>query len=540
VFRLIRISMVSALCALVVASLMPEPAHAATVGSLLDGVLTGVTAPVDQLLHTEIGGSLFGDDAAVRGKSALEDPGSLYNTDRMINADTLWKRGVTGRGIDVAVLDSGVTPVTGLNAPGKVVYGPDLSFDSQSPNLRYLDGYGHGTHMAGIIAAKDADVTKPELANSDAAVGVAPDARIVSVKVAAADGSTDVSQVIAGIDWVVQHRNDNGMNIRVLNLSFGTNGSQSYLTDPLTYAVENAWRHGIVVVVAAGNDGVLAPLNDPAYDPFVIAVGASDHHATVGAGDDTVAAFSSRGTAARRPDLAAPGRSITSLRDPDSYIDAMHPDAVVTDRFFRGSGSSQATAVTSGAAALLLQARPNLTPDEVKQLLVRGAVPLARSGYAADYGIRRLDISRSALMWPRFATQYDRRAAGLGTLDAARGTSIQLVDGGVALQGEVDIMGNPWHAAQWAADTKAGHAWDGGWWNGGEWTGDGFTSTGWATAGWAGRTWTGHTWTGHSWSGRTWTGRTWSGAIWTGHTWTGSTWSGRTWTGSTWTGHSWS
>jgi serine protease AprX len=540
VFRLIRISIVSALCALVVASVTPEPAHAATLGSLLNGVLTGVTAPVNQLLNQEIGGSLFGDDKAVHGKSTLEDPGSLYNTDRMIDADTLWQRGVTGRGIDVAVLDSGVTPVAGLNTPGKVIYGPDLSFDSQSPNLRYLDGYGHGTHMAGIIAARDASVTKPEHANSDTAVGVAPDARIVSVKVAAADGSTDVSQVIAGIDWVVQHRNDDGMNIRVLNLSFGTDGSQSYLTDPLTYAVENAWRHGIVVVVAAGNDGVSAPLNDPAYDPFVIAVGASDHHATVGVGDDTIADFSSRGTAARRPDLAAPGRSITSLRDPDSFIDEMHPDAVVKERFFRGSGSSQATAVTSGAAALLLQARPYLTPDQVKQLLVRGTVPLARSGYAADYGIGRLDVARSASMVPLLATQFGRPATGLGSLDAARGTSIQLVDDDVALQGEVDIMGNAWHAAQWAADTKAGRAWDGGWWNGAAWTGDAFTTTGWAAAGWTGRTWSGRTWTGHSWSGRTWTGRTWSGATWTGHTWSGRTWTGRTWTGRTWTGRSWS
>jgi serine protease AprX len=529
VSRLIRTSLVSALVALVVASITPQPAHAATVGTILNGVVTNVTKPVGHLLDQEIGGSLFGDDREVHGRSALDDPGSLYNTDRLIDADRLWKQGVTGRGVDVAVLDSGVTPVAGLDAPGKVLYGPDLSFDSQSPNLRYLDGYGHGTHMAGIIAARDAGITRPELASSDTAVGVAPDARIVSVKVAAADGSTDVSQVIAGIDWVVQHRNDNGTNIRVLNLSFGTDGSQSYLTDPLTYAVENAWRHGIVVVVAAGNDGPTAPLNDPAYDPFVIAVGASDHHATLGKGDDTVADFSSRGTAARRPDLAAPGRSITSLRDPGSYIDEMHPDAVVKDRFFRGSGSSQATAVTSGAVALLLQARPQLTPDQVKQLLVEGAAPLSNSGLAADRGIGRLNVATSASMLPLLATQAARPGTGLGSLDAARGTSIELYDDDVLLQGEVDVMGRTWNAAQWAASTKAGNAWTGGWWNGSEWTGDAYTVTGWAAAGWTGRAWSGRTWTGRSWSGRTWTGRSWSGATWTGRTWTGRTWTGRSW-----------
>jgi serine protease AprX len=533
--RLIRISLASALVAVVAASLAPAPAHGATLTTTVDGVVTTVTQPVDQL-----GGSLFGDDPAVHGRSALDDPGSLYNTDRMIDADRLWKQGVTGRGIDVAVLDSGVSPVAGLNTPGKLVYGPDLSFDSQTSNLRYLDGYGHGTHMAGIIAAKDAGITRPEYAPSDAAVGVAPDSRIVSVKVATADGSTDVSQVVAGIDWVVQHRNDSGMNIRVLNLSFGTDGTQSYLLDPLTYAVENAWRHGIVVVVAAGNDGASAPLNDPAYDPFVIAVGASDHHATLARGDDTIAEFSSRGTSARRPDLSAPGRSITSLRDPGSYIDANYPSATVNDRFFRGSGSSQAAAVTSGAAALLLQARPTLTPDQVKQLLVRGASPLASTGIDADRGIGRLNVATSAGMLPVLATQYYRAAGGLGSIDAARGTRIRLYDGDVLLHGEVDVMGRPWNPYIWTVATRDARAWMGGWWNGSEWTGSVWTPTAWSTSGWSGIVWSGRTWTGSSWSGRSWSGRSWSGATWTGHTWTGHTWTDSAWTGHTWTGRSWS
>jgi serine protease AprX len=145
----------------------------------------------------------------------------------------------------VAVIDSGIAPVAGLNGPGQVVNGPDLSFDSQDPDLRHLDGYGHGTHMAGIIAGRDGSYFS----------GVAPGATLINMKVAAADGATDVSQVIAAIDWVVEHRNDPGLNIRVLNLSFGTTAMQSYQLDPLAYAVEVAWRKGIVVVVSAGNDG---------------------------------------------------------------------------------------------------------------------------------------------------------------------------------------------------------------------------------------------------------------------------------------------
>ena len=125
--------------------------------------------------------------------------------------------------------------------------GPDLSLESQNPSLQYLDTNGHGTFMAGIIGGNDGQPGGYR--------GVAPDSRILSVKVGDADGGVDVSQVIAAIDWVVQHRHDNGMNIRVINLSYGTNSLQPYTVDPLAYAVEQAWKAGIVVVAAAGNTG---------------------------------------------------------------------------------------------------------------------------------------------------------------------------------------------------------------------------------------------------------------------------------------------
>ena len=187
----------------------------------------------------------------------------------------IWQSGFKGQGVDIALIDSGVVPVEGLTAPGKVINGPDLSFESQDPNTQYLDTYGHGTHLAGIIAGQDTGSTTSE--NDTKFMGMAPESRILSVKVANSQGATDVSQVLAAIDWVVQHRNDNGMNVRVLNLSFGTDGDQNYLTDPLTYAAEVAWRKGIVVVVAAGNSQFGdSSLNNPAYDPYVLAVGAAE------------------------------------------------------------------------------------------------------------------------------------------------------------------------------------------------------------------------------------------------------------------------
>src|SRR3954468_15923285 len=408
------------------------PAQASLLGGLLGtvgGLVGGLVGVVSTALDTTTG-LLTGADW---GYSSTQTSMGLVN--QTVGADTLHSRGYTGKGVGVALVDSGVVPVQGLTS-GNIVNGPDLSLDNPSLQLANNDGFGHGTHMAGIIAGNDGTSTGFK--------GVAPGAKLLSVKVGAYDGAVDVSQLIAGIDWVVQHRNDNGMNIRVLSLSFGTDGQQSYLLDPLTYAVEVAWRKGIVVVVAAGNDGARAPLNDPAYVPFVIAVGASDHHGTVARGDDTVAEFSSRGDTARRPDLVAPGRSITSLRDPQSYIDQNYPSAVVRDRVFRGSGASQATAVASGAAALLLQARPNLTPDQVKQVLTRGLAPLTYSSVPADRGMGRLDVAKSAGILPLLATQYGRAATGLGSIDAARGTRIALYDDDVRLEGEIDVHGAPW------------------------------------------------------------------------------------------------
>ena len=182
-----------------------------------------------------------------------------------IGARAVWSqhdasgKAVTGQGVTVAVLDSGVESVPGLDGAGKVIQGPDLSLEANSDLDRGQDTYGHGTFMAGIIAAQDPvtlDKTgKPTGMTPSTQLGVAPGAHILAVKAATADGSTDVSEIIAGLDWIVAHRNDNGMNVRVVNLSFGTDSVQSYQLDPLAEAAENAWRHGIVVVASAGNEG---------------------------------------------------------------------------------------------------------------------------------------------------------------------------------------------------------------------------------------------------------------------------------------------
>ena len=496
------------------------PAQAGLLGSLL-GTVTTLVAGTTQ--------SLLGPTGWITDEGVTD----LDHVAAVIGADRMYARGVTGKGVGVALIDTGVVPVRGLTS-GNVVNGPDLSFESQSESQRHLDTFGHGTHMAGIIAGDDPST----LLSSGEFQGIAPGARLTSLKVATTQGAVDVSQIIAAVDWVVAHRNDDPKNpIRVLNLSYGTDGVQGYQLDPLTHAVENAWRAGIVVVVAGGNSGTDSPrLNNPAYDPYVLAVGASDTRGTVGASDDVVPAYSSRGDAGRRVDLVAPGRSIKSLRDPSSYLDQAHPDARVGDRYFKGSGSSQAAAVVSGAVALLLQSRPSLKPDQVKALL-RGSAEAMPGADAAGRGAGELDVFRAFLTATPQATQSWPVSTGLGSLEQARGTQ-HVADDGLELTGERHPLGD-FDASTWAPASAAFSAWSGGTWAGKSWTGDCWCATSWSGKSWTGKSWTGATWTGKSWTGKSWTGATWTGKSWTGETWTGKSWTGSSWTGKSWTGKAW-
>jgi subtilisin family serine protease len=443
------------------------------------------------------------------------DTGSLlYVAQEVSGAGEFWNAGFRGQGVDVAVIDSGVAPVNGITAPGAVIHGPDLSFESQAPNLRTIDTYGHGTHMAGIIAGRDDAAPRPvQKGEKTHFVGMAPASRIVSLKVADAYGASDVSQVIAAIDWVVQHRDTDGLNIRVLNLSFGTDGTQSYKIDPLAYAVEVAWRRGIVVVVSAGNGGFGSnALNNPAYDPFVIAVGGADGKGTYDWKDDTVESWSSCGDGTRGPDLVAPGASIKSLRVPGSFLDLAHPTARVgaTPRFFRGSGTSEAAAVVSGAAALVISQRPSITPDQVKALL-KGTANRLPNATANCQGAGMVDLKLArgtATPSPVASAQSFAPSTGTGSLEASRG-SAHLSNSGVTLAGEQDIFGMAWDGSSWAPASLAGNSWSGG--------------------SWRGNSWSGNSWSGNSWSGNTWSGNSWSGNSWSGNSWSGNTWSGLGW-----------
>jgi serine protease AprX len=441
-----------------------------------------------------------------------------------------------------------LTPV----GTSSLVYGPDLSFDSQNPALTNLDAFGHGTHLAGIIAGRDASATLGHYAGDTSDfIGMAPDAHIVSVKVGDAYGNVDVTQIIAAIDWVVQHRNDPGANIRVINLSVGTNSTQPYTIDPLAYAVEQAWKAGIVVVAASGNDGrsLTNPdrgtgLADPAFDPRILAVGAADTKGTLSTSDDSVAAFSSgQGTTSstsRKPDLLAPGVHVASLRDPGSFVDQnAGAYGAINDRLMRGSGSSQAAAVVSGAAALVISQHPTATPNQVKQLLMATADGV--SGGSAFTGQGEINLNAALTKDLGSSNSPNMTATGTGTIQATRGTNI-LVDPatGIALTGERDIFGHPIDTTALAAAEATGSSWSGGMWNGSSWSGSSWSGSSWSGSSWSGSSWSGSSWSGSSWSGSSWSGSSWSGSSWSGSSWSGSSWSGSSWSGSSWSGSSWS
>jgi serine protease AprX len=213
--------------------------------------------------------------------------------------------------------------------------------------LTQQDTFGHGNFMAGTIAGRGSTAPSSDLAAAPANVqpGVAPDAKLLALKLATTDGSTDVRHVIAALDWVTQHPLlPDGTRVRVINLSYGTSSNQS-LADPLAAAAENAWRHGIVVVTSAGNDGSHSRrLTDPVIDPYVIAVCATDSNGRLNgwAPDHAkVASFSQVGSTERQVELVAPGTSLVSARATGSFVDVHNPSGLVAgDAIVAGPGAA--------------------------------------------------------------------------------------------------------------------------------------------------------------------------------------------------------
>ncbi len=306
---------------------------------------------------------------------------------KAIGADRLWNESpyFQGQGITIAVVDSGIA---NKDLNGRVV----ASVRFSSTNSSSADQFGHGTHVAGIIGGSGQN-------SGGAYVGVAPKVNLVDVKVSDNVGKSLMSDVIAGLQWVYNNRAR--YNIRVVNLSMNSTVAESYNKSPLDAALEILWFKRVVVVVSAGNNSGSGVIFPPANDPFVITVGAIDDKGTANTSDDTLAHYSPYGNVPGgfKPDLVAPGTNIVSLLASNgTTLAKQHRDHVMSNSLMRMSGTSMASAVTAGAAALLIQSNPNLTPDQVKYRLIKTARRFATggAGYLDIYAAVKGNTTQSA------------------------------------------------------------------------------------------------------------------------------------------------
>jgi serine protease AprX len=305
--------------------------------------------------------------------------GTLERTGATIGATAVREEfGYDGSGVGIAVIDSGITSWHDDLTGGGSLQRVDSFVDFVNGRNAAYDDYGHGTHVAGIIAGNGMD-------SSGARSGVAPNARLIVLKVLDATGSGHISDVIDALHYVLVNRA--ALNIRVVNLSVATGVYESYDVDPLTRAAQRLVRAGVVVVAASGNYGhdpqgriIYGGVTAPGNAPWVLTVGASSHMGTVDRSDDRIAGFSSRGPTAidlaAKPDLVAPGVGIESLSDPSSAFYTTQSPYLLAGTvpttylpYLSQSGTSMAAPVVSGTVALMLQANPSLTPNQVKAIL---------------------------------------------------------------------------------------------------------------------------------------------------------------------------
>ena len=367
--------------------------------------LAGVRAQVAEINNTAL--STVARDPRVR-RIVIDRPafGTLERTGAAIGAAVVRRElGLTGRGVGVAVVDSGITSwhedlyLTRTRTPRlseRVVYFKDFTAE---PNRRMwrsespADAYGHGTHVSGIIAGNGFN-------SNGARMGIAPGANLIGLKVLDGDGHGYVSDVIAAIDHAIAIKDT--YNIRIINVSVAAGVFESYDTDPLTQAARRAVDAGIVVVAAAGNLGIdehgnpqRGGITSPGNAPWVLTVGAASHEGTPARRDDTIGRFSSRGPTrldhAAKPDLVAPGVGIESLVDAHSAFYSTYSDFLLDGVRTSGhkpylslSGTSMSAPVVAGTIALMLEINPDLTPNAVKAILQYTAEERAGESYFAQ------------------------------------------------------------------------------------------------------------------------------------------------------------
>jgi len=340
-------------------------------------IISGFTAEVDDMALTNLltlkreGVNIYIDEK----NKMIDDPviidkspgnSRTDNAIKTLGIDKLWEQGLTGEGVTIAVLDTGIYPHKDFE--GRIIAFKDYVNGYKEP----YDDQGHGTHVAGDCAG-DGTMSDGKFK------GPAPSAKLVGVKTLDKHGAGRFSDIIKGIQWTVENKEK--YNIKVMNMSLGGPSFQSYKDDPICQAVEKALEKGIIPVIAAGNSGPKAfTVGSPGNDPNVLTVGAFDDKNTVERYDDEIAKFSSRGPTKidnlTKPDILSPGVNITAPTAYGSVLDKYEGIPHEGEHYITISGTSMATPVMAGIVADIIQANPNLSPREVKEIFTTTAMKL--------------------------------------------------------------------------------------------------------------------------------------------------------------------
>jgi serine protease AprX len=464
-----------------------SPAEGRSLISRFDGRTTGAVRLINGLVARMSAADAYSlaKQEAIRAvslnstvkKTALPDYKELLTSfNESAQAPTSWTDGYTGEGVGVAVIDTGIQGdlpdfrESEKNSASRVI----ASAVSNPYATTAGDSFGHGTHVAGIIAGNAANrPVKDPLRGKYA--GVAPDANLISVKVSDEDGESTVLDVIYGLQFVVDYKGTH--NIRVANLSLESTVAESYKTDPLDAAVESAWLNGIVVVAAAGNRGTDpdAVSYAPGNDPYVISVGGVDDAGTKGTVDDVLADWSSRGVTQdgfQKPEINAPGAHMVSNLSPNSAFSEMCPTCIVSGQYIRAGGTSMAAPVVAGGVANLLQKRPGLTPNQVKAIVMQTARPtkngfdevsvmamerLTTTPAPANQGLTPNSVvngDTGAIDYTRSRWSRSRWSSATGTLRSRWSRSSWSCNCSKLSSGEVDPARSRWSRSRWST------AWD--------------------------------------------------------------------------------
>jgi serine protease AprX len=530
---------------------------------IVDGVVADVAPGYIDALRQSPGVVEVTRNAPIRfeGKPA---PGPTYQpTYVTVGSNRLMNGGNHGQGGTIALLDTGVydhpdlvDSVTGQN---RVIACADFTSEAGTA-ADCEDTFGHGTFMAGLMAGNGATNGYKTY------LGTAPRSKIVSIKLAGFDGSSDVSKVLAGIQWAVAHKNTYGINI--MNLSLGSDSAQTYRLSPLNYAVERAWAAGIVVVVSAGNTGPAgSTIMKPADDPFVITVGAANDKGTSSIRDDDIPVFSARGPtradSLAKPDIVAPGVHTVSLRSPGSAVDQKYgaTGSAIGTGYFKGTGTSMATASVSGVVAQMLTAKPTLTPDQVKARLMDTARAItvtdplrAGKGLIDAYAAATSKSTRAAngglgtppqssalglLQNDRGSVSVELQAyAGLDLLGHPILAEIQLQGEFVAKTNPLTLLLNPTGLVPWIGAEYVLYGWEATNWSGTNWSATNWSGTNWSATNWSGTNWSATNWSGTNWSGTNWSNLDWNATNWSGTNWSATNWSATNWS-SAWYAAAW-